>query len=1121
MQESLRKNRAPSFPRLLTAGIAVAFAAFQACAEDSAPTVAQVQAQLQKVHSSGEYDAALREQLTTIYNGALDQLRAAEEWLATASKYEQAIQTAPGEVARLQETLQQPPEELKPDVPKGAGAALIEGLVARAESELASVRARQAALEKELFERTDRRRQLPELLAEARTRLQAESSQGVVFEPDPLTEARQTLSLARRAAIEKEITAYEKELESYEVRGQLLTLELYKSVREISSQDLLVQAWREALRARRQQEVVEAVEKAREALGAVEAASPRVRQIAERLAKEDVALVMQRTAPDGLVERMEKAAASLQEMKQREAELTGNFERLSQKVEAVGLNNSIGLLLRRYREDLPNLAQHRANLRARQEEIASVQMEQIDLQEKRLAVEDTESLLRSYLSSEQQTAKPEQFARVEQVLRSLLQIQRDTLDALLRDYDTYFERLVDLDNTERALVRTAEEFSKYIDGRVLWIRSGVAFSGSHFGLALKSLREVLAWGHWRQVPAGLWHEMAANPHFAGLLLAAIAGAVWLRRRMAAEMAAGSEKAVSSTCTSFKLTLDAVAATFLLALPALGVTWWVGHRLAGGAASEPFARAVGEGMKNLALVLFPLEFARQSMRSDGLFCAYFAWPSQQVDRIRRNLVWLMPIVGATIFVLALLDVQGEEFGRESLGRLVFMAMLMAVTVFGHRLFHPRRGAVRQLYNHLFQSDSRFRYAWYVVLVAMPIVFAALVFSGYFYTVYRLTARLYETAILFFALVVVRGIILRWLLLAKRSLAMDQARKKREAMKSDEDTSGRDEAARLNHEVDLARVDVQTHRIVRSVIVLAFLIMTWFIWTDELPALGILNQVAVWPSMNVTLGNVLTGVVIAVLTVIATANLPGLLELTVLQRMHYLKGERYAITTIVRYAIAIVGFSAAFHNFGIGWSRIQWLVAALGVGLGFGLQEIFANFISGIIILFERPIRVGDIVTVGGISGTVARIRTRATTIVDFERKELVVPNKDFITSQVINWTLTDSVLRVTIKVGIAYGSNTTLAERLLYEAAAENANVLKDPEPLVLFNGFGESSLDFELRVFCGNVDYMLSLRHALNMAIDRKFREAGIEIAFPQRDIHIRSVNEALPAIQAEKKTSN
>ena len=1097
---------------MLAAGLVAVFVAAGAFAEETAPTVAGIQAQLQAVHASGEYEETLREELTSIYNEALDQLRAAEEWAATAAKYEDAIQTVPAEVERLQEASKQPPEELKPDIPAGAGTALIEGLLARAESELATVRARRAVLEKELFERTDRRRELPELLTDARGRLQECSAGGLVLEPDPLTEARQTLTSATRACIEKEIAAYEKELESYEVRGQLLTLELYKATRDSSTHDKLVQAWRATLREKQQQEAVGAVDKALEALGAVEC------EAAEQLAKEDVDLVMKRTAPDGLVGRTEKAAATLQDMKERQAELKANLERLSKKVDAVGLNNSIGLLLRRYRKGLPDVSEHRANLRARQEEITAVQMEQIDLQEKRLGLEDIDSLARAHLLSEPSPAKPEEQAVIEQVLRDLLQIQRDTVDALLRDYDMYFERLVDLDNAERALVATSEAFSEYIDGRVLWIRSGVTFSGSHASLALKSLQNIVAWEQWVQVASALRHEAVQNPHVVGLLAAALGAAVWLRRRVRAELAAGSEKARSIGCTSFKLTMDAVAATSLLSLPVLCVTWWVGHRLTGAASSEAFARAAGEGLKNFAVAVFPLEFARQSMRCDGLFCAHFGWPREQVDRVRRNLVWLIPAVGLAVFVLALFTAQGERNGRDSLGRLVYIGMLLCVWLFSHRLFHPRRGAVRQLYDVL-PAGSRFRYVWYIVLTALPLVFAGLVFSGYFYTVYRLTARLYETAILFFAMVVARGIVLRWLLLAKRRLAMDQARKKREAMTEDEG-SARDEAAGL-HEVDLAKVDVQTHRIVRSAVALAFLLITWFIWTEELPALGILNQVSVWPSMNVTLGNVLTGVVIAVLTFIATANLPGLLELTVLQRMHYLKGERYAITTIVRYAIAIVGFSAAFHNFGLGWSRIQWLVAALGVGLGFGLQEIFANFISGIIILFERPIRVGDIVTVGGISGTVARIRTRATMIVDFERKELVVPNKDFITNQVINWTLTDSVLRVTVKVGIAYGSNTKLAENVLYEAARENPDVLIDPEPMVFFKSFGESSLDFELRVFCGNADCMLSLRHALNMAVERKFREAGIEIAFPQRDIHIRTAIDALPAVQPEKKASN
>ncbi|HQL54788.1 MAG TPA: mechanosensitive ion channel, partial [Phycisphaerae bacterium] len=178
----------------------------------------------------------------------------------------------------------------------------------------------------------------------------------------------------------------------------------------------------------------------------------------------------------------------------------------------------------------------------------------------------------------------------------------------------------------------------------------------------------------------------------------------------------------------------------------------------------------------------------------------------------------------------------------------------------------------------------------------------------------------------------------------------------------------------------------------------------------------------------------------------------------------------------------------------------------VGLGFGLQEIFANFVSGLMLLFERPIRIGDTVTIGNITGTVTRIQIRATTITDWDRKELVIPNKEFITGQVVNWTLSDPMQRIVTTVGVAYGSDTDLVEKLLYQVAREEPNVLAEPEPRVYFRGFGESTLDFELRVFISHIDLLVRTKHQLHKAIDQAFRAAGIEIAFPQRDLHVRSL---------------
>jgi potassium efflux system protein len=272
------------------------------------------------------------------------------------------------------------------------------------------------------------------------------------------------------------------------------------------------------------------------------------------------------------------------------------------------------------------------------------------------------------------------------------------------------------------------------------------------------------------------------------------------------------------------------------------------------------------------------------------------------------------------------------------------------------------------------------------------------------------------------------------------------------------------------------------------------------------------------LAITLKDLAVALIIGFITFGAVRNLPGLLEITLLQRLHLPAGERNAITTIVRYTITLLGIVLAFDALGIGWSKVQWLVAALSLGLGFGLQEIFANFVSGIIILFERPIRVGDTVTVGNVSGEVSKIRIRATTITDFDRKELIVPNKEFVTGQLVNWTLTDSILRVTLQVGIAYGSDTGKAVKLMYQIVSENPLALTDPEPQVLFLRFGDSALIFELRAYCDTLDNWLPLKHELHMNVDRAFRQAGIEIAFPQRDVHVRSIDDALSIVERAKQ---
>ena len=218
-------------------------------------------------------------------------------------------------------------------------------------------------------------------------------------------------------------------------------------------------------------------------------------------------------------------------------------------------------------------------------------------------------------------------------------------------------------------------------------------------------------------------------------------------------------------------------------------------------------------------------------------------------------------------------------------------------------------------------------------------------------------------------------------------------------------------------------------------------------------------------------------------------------------------RDTLLTLTGYLVYTVAILIALGMVGMDYTKLAIIAGALSVGIGFGLQNIVSNFISGLILLFERPIRIGDWVVVGGIEGYVRKINIRATVIETFDMAEIIVPNSEFISGQVTNWTLASMVGRVVVPVGVAYGTNTEQVRDILLGVAQNHPEVVTNgsaPEPSVVFREFGDSSLNFQLRCFLVNVDRRLRILSDLNFAIDKAFREAGIEIPFPQRDMHIK-----------------
>ena len=259
-------------------------------------------------------------------------------------------------------------------------------------------------------------------------------------------------------------------------------------------------------------------------------------------------------------------------------------------------------------------------------------------------------------------------------------------------------------------------------------------------------------------------------------------------------------------------------------------------------------------------------------------------------------------------------------------------------------------------------------------------------------------------------------------------------------------------------------------------------------------------------SVTIGSILLLLILFASVIIIERIVQKQLIRRFLSRTKLQPSLQFGLSRIIGYTLIAVGFYVAFQLVGVDLSSLAIIAASLGVGIGFGLQNIINNLVSGIIILAERPISIGDRIEVAGVAGRVTKIQLRSTTVVTNDNITMIVPNADFISNTVTNWSHGDPKVRIRVPVGVAYGSDLKLLQRVLLEAAAEHPKALRDPSPVVLFTEFGDSSLNFELGVWTQEMTATpIHFTSEMNFIIDQKLRENDIEIPFPQRDLHVRS----------------
>lgn len=258
-------------------------------------------------------------------------------------------------------------------------------------------------------------------------------------------------------------------------------------------------------------------------------------------------------------------------------------------------------------------------------------------------------------------------------------------------------------------------------------------------------------------------------------------------------------------------------------------------------------------------------------------------------------------------------------------------------------------------------------------------------------------------------------------------------------------------------------------------------------------------------SITFASLVMFVVVVLVFFVVSRFLNRYLLRKLLSRFSIAQGVQFTMRRIIHYLIMIIGTVTAFQFIGIDLSGLAVIFGLLSVGIGFGLQNLTSNFISGVILLFERPINVGDRITVGDTEGDVLSINMRSTTISSLQNISIIVPNSDFISSQVINWSHGDPRVRLDIDVGVSYNSNLDTVIKALVEVAEEHPGVLDNPRCNVLFRGFGDSAWNLTLCAWISNPKGHHQIRSELNGNIVRKFREYGVEIPFPQHDLHVRS----------------
>ena len=957
-----------------------------------------------------------------------------------------------------------------------AGATTRAGLI-----ELESLRAaselNRSDYQSQLTAMTERPRQIADRLINLRAEGNRVSVPQLASTPEAALPGRAQLALAsvRRVRRDAQIAFLQTELDTLPVRESLLSRQFEVETERVRLLDRLLITAREIARRSDVTEAEQLVARAQ----ALQADSDRSKQTVQ-LAYQVRDLVNQRYAAE---------ARSL-DYRNLSAELDSDRAMVERIVGAGTANDTLGDILSRIRDGMPA--------------IPSLKSELSQLDKMRLI------LAQDAIVWEDELAEGAFGDSDEEAL------YRAALGAAIAALGTLDDALLAQRSAIADVLNKTTELKAVLDRRLLWLPTNEVFSPSWISSGMRGVSDLFAADKWRAVLREFSRHVSRQPLITLLLLGAVL-ALWLARpRLRQHLKALSRRVRSTSADSILVTPRAVLATLLIAMPFPLLLTGPGLVLSG--ADDPFSRAVGSALLATSILFFWLFLFRQMCSEYGVFSSHFRWSNASLRALKFHLGWFLLVSTPTTFALALSFAAGVPEAKYGLGMVAFMIGSIAIAIFTFLMLNPKSGAAVP------EADDGKAHAWRllatIVLVGAPPLVGLLPLAGYLDSAVQIQSRVFMTGILLLLTAVAYGLLKRTYEVLFRRLARQHAlerMKARRAAAEEEQVEAIDAPPVIEErELDLAEVSQQTRRIFFYLVLSVFLLGLWSVWSPVISALGIADTIVLWQGVQhvdgaevrspVTLAHLVGSILTIAITFVAAGNLRGMLEVTLFNKLVTSPGTRYATSTLIGYVIVAAGLLAGLSQLGLDWSKLQWVMAALGVGLGFGLQEIVANFICGVIILFEQPVRVGDTVTIGDVSGTVTDISIRATTVTDWESREVLLPNKAIITENVINWTRSDQVTRLLLTIGVAYGSDIERVRSLITDVLTNHPYVLSEPAHSVLFMNHGDSSLDFEIRAFVASPSHRLITTHELNTQINATLAAAGIEIPYPQRDVHVREI---------------